>query len=192
MRAAVLISGTGRTLKNLIDLKDQLKVNIDLVMVSNTNVIGKKFAVQNKITCCIPNKLDNVFDVLDENYIDVAILGGWLKLLKVPAHWTNRVMNIHPSLLPAFGGKGMYGHKVHEAVLESGAKFSGCTVHFVDNEYDHGPIIHQRIVPVLRNDTPDMLAARVFEQEISLYPQVINWFAEDKLEVNGRRVFVND
>src|SRR4029077_20300386 len=97
-------------------------------------------------------------------------------------------MNIHPALLPAFGGKGMYGHRVHEAVLESGARISSCTVHFVDDHYDHGPIILQRTVPILDDDTPDTLAARVLEQECEAYPEAIRLFAEGKLRIEGRRV----
>ena len=97
-------------------------------------------------------------------------------------------MNIHPSLIPAFCGKGFYGHHVHEAVLAYGAKVSGCTVHFADNEYDHGPIILQRPVAVHEDDTPDLLAARVFQEECEAYPQAIRWFAEGRLRIEGRRV----
>lgn len=100
-------------------------------------------------------------------------------------------MNIHPSLIPAFCGKGFYGHHVHEAVINYGAKVSGCTVHFVDNVYDHGPIILQKTVPVLVDDTPLRLAERVFEQECEAYPEAISLFAEGKLRVEGRRVVVH-
>ena len=97
-------------------------------------------------------------------------------------------MNIHPALLPSFGGKGMYGHHVHEAVLAHGCKVSGCTVHFVDNTYDTGPIIVQRTCPVLEGDTPDTLAARVFEQEKLAYPEAIRLFAAGRLQLDGQRV----
>ncbi len=97
-------------------------------------------------------------------------------------------MNIHPALLPAFGGKGMYGHHVHQAVIDTGCKVSGCTVHFADNEYDHGPIILQRVVEVKDDDTPETLAARVFEEEKKAYPQAIKLFAEGRLQIIGRRV----
>jgi folate-dependent phosphoribosylglycinamide formyltransferase PurN len=97
-------------------------------------------------------------------------------------------MNIHPSLIPAFCGKGYYGHHVHEAALKFGAKISGCTVHFADNEYDHGPIIIQRAVPVLDDDTSDTLAARVFEQECEAYPEAIRLFAEGRLQIQDHRV----
>ena len=99
-----------------------------------------------------------------------------------------RVMNIHPALIPAFCGKGFYGHRVHEAALESGVKVSGCTVHFADNQYDHGPIILQPTVPVLDDDTPDSLANRVFELECDAYPEAIRLFAQKRLQIEGRRV----
>jgi phosphoribosylglycinamide formyltransferase 1 len=97
-------------------------------------------------------------------------------------------MNIHPALIPAFCGKGFHGRHVHEAVLASGVKVSGCTVHFADNVYDNGPIILQRVVPVFDDDTPDTLAARVFAQECEAYPEAIGLFAEGRLRIEGRRV----
>jgi folate-dependent phosphoribosylglycinamide formyltransferase PurN len=101
-------------------------------------------------------------------------------------------MNIHPALLPSFGGKGMYGHHVHEAVLARGCKVSGCTVHFVNNEYDEGPIILQRAVPVYAEDIPDDLAARVFAEECIAYPEAIRLFAEGRLRVDGLKVSIDD
>jgi phosphoribosylglycinamide formyltransferase-1 len=100
------------------------------------------------------------------------------------------VVNIHPALLPSFGGKGLYGQHVHEAVLQHGVKISGCTVHFVDDQYDHGPIIAQRAVPVLDDDSPDTLAARVFQAECEVYPEVIRAIAEGRVNVEARRVRV--
>jgi folate-dependent phosphoribosylglycinamide formyltransferase PurN len=97
-------------------------------------------------------------------------------------------MNIHPSLIPAFCGRGFYGHHVHEAVLAYGVKITGCTVHFADNQYDHGPIILQRAVPVWDDDTPESLAARVFEQECEAYPEAIRLYAAGRLQLEGRRV----
>ena len=116
------------------------------------------------------------------------LLGGFLQLVQVPDDFLGRVMNIHPSLIPAFCGKGFYGEYVHEAVLAMGVKVTGCTVHFADNEYDHGPIILQRAVPVLDTDTAEILAARVFQQECEAYPEAIRLFAEGKLRIEGRRV----
>jgi folate-dependent phosphoribosylglycinamide formyltransferase PurN len=117
--------------------------------------------------------------------VDLVVQGGWLCLWKIPPRYENRVMNIHPALLPCFGGQGMWGHHVHEAVLAAGCKVSGCTVHFCTNEYDKGPIIVQRTCPVADDDTPDTLAERVFEQECIAYPQAIRWFAEGRLRVEG-------
>lgn len=104
---------------------------------------------------------------------DYIVLAGYLKRLEVPASLTGRIVNIHPALLPAFGGKGMYGRRVHEAVLASGAAVSGCTVHLVDNEYDHGPVLLRRTCPVLADDTPETLAARVFRMEREAYVEAI-------------------
>jgi folate-dependent phosphoribosylglycinamide formyltransferase PurN len=117
-------------------------------------------------------------------------MGGFLKHVLIPADFEHRVMNIHPGLIPAFCGQGFYGHHVHQAVLDYGVKISGCTVHFADNQYDHGPIILQRTVPVLDEDTPDTLAARIFEQECEAYPEAVRLFAEGRLQVVGRRVRV--
>ncbi|MHC4567413.1 MAG: phosphoribosylglycinamide formyltransferase [Planctomycetota bacterium] len=117
--------------------------------------------------------------------VDLVVQGGWLCLWKIPARYENRVMNIHPALLPSFGGRGMWGHHVHEAVLKAGCKISGCTVHFCTNEYDKGPIIVQRACEARSDDTPDTLAARVFEQECIAYPQAIGLFAEDRLSVKN-------
>jgi phosphoribosylglycinamide formyltransferase-1 len=108
--------------------------------------------------------------------------------LDVPDRWAGRVMNVHPALLPAFGGKGMYGHFVHEAVLRHGCRVTGATVHFVDNEYDHGPIVLQKAVEVLADDTPDSLAERVQGAEREIYPEAVRLFAAGRLRIEGRRV----
>ena len=118
-------------------------------------------------------------------------MAGFMCLFRMPERFVGRAMNIHPALIPAFCGKGYYGHRVHKAALEYGVKVSGCTVHFADNEYDHGPIILQRVVAVLDDDTPDTLAARVFEQELEAYPEAIQLFAEGRLRIEGRKVRVS-
>jgi phosphoribosylglycinamide formyltransferase-1 len=133
---------------------------------------------------------ERVWDAVRSHEPDLVCLAGWLHLVPIPDDFRHRVLNIHPALLPAFGGKGMYGRHVHEAVLAYGAKVSGCTVHFADNEYDHGPIVLQRVVPVLDDDTPETLAERVFEQECLAYPEAIRLFAAGRLRVEGRRVRV--
>jgi len=118
-------------------------------------------------------------------------MGGFLKRITIPQDFANRVTNIHPALLPSFGGEGMYGHFVHEAVLHSGAKVSGCTVHLADNEYDRGPILVQKCVPVLEDDTPETLAARVFEAECEAYPEALRLIAAGRVRVEGRRVRIS-
>jgi phosphoribosylglycinamide formyltransferase-1 len=117
----------------------------------------------------------------------LVALAGWLSLLDIPDDFAHRVVNIHPALLPAFGGQGMWGHHVHEAVLAAGCKVTGCTVHYCDQTYDTGPIIAQRTCPVLEDDTPDTLAARVFEEECIAYPQALQWIAQDRVKIDGRR-----
>src|SRR5262249_1110183 len=124
-----------------------------------------------------------IFDLVRQSGADLVCMAGFLQLLPIPDDFRGRVMNIHPALLPAFGGKGMCGRRVHEAVLSAGEKGSGCTVHFAGREYDHGPIIVQRTVPVLEGDTPETLAARVFEQECEAYPEAIRMVAEGRILV---------
>jgi phosphoribosylglycinamide formyltransferase-1 len=132
----------------------------------------------------------SVFDPIRRSESDLVILGGFLSLLQIPADYRGRVINVHPSLIPAFCGKGFYGSKVHEAVLEAGVKLTGCTVHFVDNDYDNGPIIVQRAVPVQHGDTADTLAARVYKEECRALPEAISLYAEGRLLIEGRRVQV--
>jgi phosphoribosylglycinamide formyltransferase-1 len=127
-----------------------------------------------KIVTPGPDFSKRVFDAVSTWQPDLVILAGWLHLLQIPPDYQGRVLNIHPSLLPAFGGKGMYGRHVHEAVIAAGVTESGCTVHYVNDDYDAGPIIAQRKVCVLPDDTPETLAARVFEAECELYPEVIS------------------
>jgi phosphoribosylglycinamide formyltransferase-1 len=120
--------------------------------------------------------------------VTYVVMAGFLKHVPIPADFTNRVINIHPSLIPAFCGKGMYGLKVHQAVLVYGAKVTGCTVHFVDNEFDHGPIIGQWPVPVKDDDTAELLQARVFAAECEAYPEVLRGLARGEISITGRRV----
>jgi formyltetrahydrofolate-dependent phosphoribosylglycinamide formyltransferase len=122
-----------------------------------------------------------IAETLEAEKVDLVLQAGWLCLWHIPKQYDNRVMNIHPALLPAFGGQGMWGHHVHQAVLKAGCKVSGCTVHFCTNEYDAGPIIVQRTCEVRDDDTPDTLAARVFEQECIAFPEAIRLFGQDRL-----------
>jgi phosphoribosylglycinamide formyltransferase-1 len=196
---AVLISGGGTTLRNLIELKNagQLPIEFKLVTSSNPHAKGLVYAVQADILTMLAERPRGmsaedyshvVFDPIRASGAELVVMGGFLKHVAIPPDFMNRVVNIHPALIPAFCGKGMYGHHVHEAVLEYGAKVSGCTVHFVDNLYDHGPIILQRVVPVLDDDTPDRLAARVFSAECEALPDALRLIAAGRVSVQGRLV----
>ena len=196
IRIAVLLSGGGTTLQNLLDRSadGRLRAQIVVVISNNADAFGLERARRANIPTIVVNRKEagsreefsrRIFAACREARTDLVCLGGFLQLIEVPNDFLGRTMNIHPALIPAFCGKGYYGHHVHEAVLAYGAKVSGCTVHFADNQYDHGPIILQRTVPVLDLDTPDTLAARVFEQECEAYPEAIRLFADQRLE-NGR------
>jgi phosphoribosylglycinamide formyltransferase 1 len=185
---AVLISGGGTTLRNLIDeiQAGTLPVEIRLVISSNPNARGLEYSKAARIPSLVIEKKkglsetafsEAVFAPCREADVRYVIMGGYLKHVLIPPDFEKRVLNIHPALLPAFGGKGMYGHHVHEAVIAAGEKESGCTVHYVDNEYDHGPVILQRKVPVLPTDTPEALQARVFSAECAAYPEALRQLA---------------
>ncbi|CAN5674182.1 phosphoribosylglycinamide formyltransferase [soil metagenome] len=166
---AVMISGGGRTLVNIADAVDRGALNARIVLViASAECAGAVKARQRGIdTRVIPGVIPRaeLERVLQEANTDFVALAGYLKLVEVPAPYRGRMLNIHPALLPHFGGPGMYGRRVHEAVLKAGDRESGCTVHVVDDEFDHGAIILQRRCPVLEGDTAETLAARVFETE---------------------------
>ncbi len=199
MRLVVLISGGGTTLKNLLEkiAAGQLAAEIALVISSTSKARGLDIAREAGIpTQVIVRKRfatpeehsEAVFGACRAARCDWVVMGGYLTHVLIPPDFENRVLNIHPGLIPAFCGKGFYGAHVHEAVLEYGAKISGCTIHFVDNEYDHGPIILQKVVPVLDDDTPESLAARVFQAECEAYPEALRRLASGQVKVDGRRV----
>lgn len=198
---AVLISGSGSTLQNLVDhiAARTLNAQIVTVIASRPDLPGIQRAIDAKLPYAIVDRRQfaevssfsaNVFDHMDRCGADLICCAGWLCLLEIPTRYDNRIMNIHPALLPSFGGKGMYGERVHRAVIDAGCKVSGCTVHFVDATYDTGPMIVQRACPVLDDDTPQTLAHRVFDEERQAYPHAIRLFAEGRLVVDGRRVKV--
>jgi phosphoribosylglycinamide formyltransferase-1 len=202
LRVAVLISGGGTTLRNLLDkiAADALDIEVVLVISSNHNAAGLKFAADAGIPAVVLERRSfeseetfsqAVFDACRSAAVDIVVMGGFLKHVLIPADFENRVVNIHPALIPAFCGHGFYGHRVHEAVLAAGVQESGCTVHFVDNVYDHGPIILQRSVPVLAGDTPDTLAARVFQAECEAYPEALRLIAAGRVRVNEDRVQID-
>lgn len=202
LKIAVLISGSGRTLKNFIDLaaEGQLPIEIRLVVSSSAKAGGLKFAEEAGIPTQIVPRPDHaagpagdaaygdaVFGLCRNAGVDYVVMAGFLKLAPVPDDFAGRVVNIHPALIPAFCGPGMYGHRVHQAVIDAGVRVTGCTVHFVDNAYDHGPIIWQQPVPVFDDDTADTLAKRVFEVEKEAYPHVLRLLAAGRVKLeNGR------
>lgn len=199
IRLAVLLSGSGTTLQNLIDRIEAgtLDARIEVVISSKSTAYGLQRAQNHNIPTAVVRPKDYpdmksfnqaLWAVIRQYPVDLVVLAGFLSLIEVPPDFVNRIMNIHPALIPAFCGKGMYGHHVHEAVIRSGVKITGCTVHFVDDQYDHGPIILQEAVPVLDDDTPESLAERVQAKERELYPLAIQLFAEGRLKVEGNRV----
>jgi formyltetrahydrofolate-dependent phosphoribosylglycinamide formyltransferase len=198
IRLGVLISGGGTTLVNLlreigagtlaaeisIVIADRLCGGIDRARAAQ---LHREF-IPRKSFDSLSAFSATVFTALRAAEADLVILAGFLARIEIPDDFANRVMNIHPALIPAFCGQGMHGRRVHAAVLERGCTVSGCTVHFCDNEYDHGPIILQSCVPVVDDDTPESLAARVFEAECVAYPEAIRRYAAGRLRVVGRRV----
>lgn len=199
IRLAVLLSGGGTTLQNLLDRSadGRLSARVVLALSSRANAFGLRRAeaagvptavVERKRCASAEEFSERIFARCREVRPDLVCLAGFLHLVQIPDDFLGRMMNIHPALIPAFCGKGFYGHRVHEAVLAHGVKVTGCTVHFADNVYDHGPIILQRTAPVLDDDTPETLAARVFEQECEALPEAIRLFAEGRLRIEGRRV----
>jgi formyltetrahydrofolate-dependent phosphoribosylglycinamide formyltransferase len=199
IRIAVLLSANGTTLQNLLDriAEGRLQAQIPLVISNNADAYGLVRAEDSGVATAVVTRKEcasieefskRIFDLCRSVQADLVCMAGFLQLVRIPDDFQDRVMNIHPALIPAFCGKGFYGHHVHEAVLAFGAKVSGCTVHFTDNKYDHGPIILQRPVLVLEDDDPDRLGERIYRQECEAYPEAIQLFADGRLRVEGRRV----
>ena len=183
-RIAVFVSGGGRSLENLADeiQAGRLDARLAVVVTNKAQCGALERAARLGIPSVVldPEKKLTPADFSRDAFVtaesfgaELVVLAGFLRLLVIPPHWLGRVINIHPSLLPAFGGKGFHGHHVHEAVIASGAWFSGCTVHYVTNEYDAGPILLQRAIEVSPGETPESLAARVFEEEKRALPAAI-------------------
>lgn len=189
LRLGVLVSGGGTTLQNLAEViaRGELPAVIACVIASNPTCFGIQRAknlglpvqvITRKEAGSLEAFSQQIADALRRHDVDLALMAGFLSLWTIPPDFAGRVMNIHPALLPKFGGKGMHGHHVHEAVLSAGETESGCTVHYADNSYDTGPMILQKKVAVLPGDTAEALAARVFEQERIAYPEAIRLFIE--------------
>jgi phosphoribosylglycinamide formyltransferase-1 len=188
LRLAILLSGSGRTLENLLEwiAAGRLAASVELVIASRGDVRGVEVARRADVTThVLPQGAQStaawsaeIFAACRAVEADLVVMAGFLKLVEIPSDFAGRVINIHPALLPAFGGQGFHGMHVHRAVLARGCTISGCTVHLVDNEYDHGRIILQKTVPVLPDDTPESLAARVFAVECQALPEAIARFSQ--------------
>jgi len=186
VRLTGMLSGGGRTLLNLLDAIDagRLRAEMPNAISSRHDAPGVERLRARGVNVTVTEPAHDpdthharIDAILAEWSPDVVALGGWLQWIRVPPGFEGRILNIHPSLLPAFGGQGMFGLRVHAAVIAAGRQVSGCTVHIVDPLYDHGPIVLQRGCPVLDRDTPRTLAARVFRQECIAYPQAIRKIA---------------
>ena len=201
LRLAVLLSGSGSTLQNLIDHVNAgtLDASVVCVIASRASAFGLERAAKHGIPAVAvtgkeypdPAARDAVvWAEIRRHNADLVVLAGYMTLISVPADFVHRIVNVHPALIPAFCGQGMYGHHVHDAVINYGAKVTGATVHFVDGAYDHGPIIMQEAIHVHDYDTADSLAERVQALERKLYPKAIQMIAEGRVTVEGRRVRV--
>ena len=204
LRWAVFASGGGSNFQALIDRREGGDLQVELALLIGNNSTAFAFERARKygipVLHLAPGRFPDeaaysghLLSVLHEHSIDFIALAGYMKKIppQVVAAYTNRIVNIHPALLPAFGGTGLYGEKVHQAVLDSGAKVSGITIHFVDNDYDHGPIIYQATVPVLDDDDAHSLAKRVLGVEHASYWKAVAAVSTGRLTVRGRRVFGN-
>ena len=198
-RLAVLLSGSGTTLENLFVHAEEYGLPAEVVVVisSRREAYGLERARRRGVPAevCRPRDFpdaktfsDALVTLIDQYRADLVVQAGFMVHWILPDRYSGKVMNIHPALLPAFGGKGFYGHFVHEAVLNRGGKVTGCTVHFVNNVYDDGPIILQRMCPVEAGDTPETLAERVQAEERVAYPEAVRLFAEGRLQIDGRGV----
>jgi formyltetrahydrofolate-dependent phosphoribosylglycinamide formyltransferase len=199
IRLGVLISGGGTTLANFLEQMQagQLNAEIPLVIASRADCEGVERCKNWGLQCVVVTRKSfpstqafsaHIFDLCREHKVDLVTLAGFLSLIHIPDDYLLKVMNIHPSLIPAFCGPGFYGHHVHEAVVKRGCKLSGCTVHFADNEYDHGPIILQRPALLDGTETTDDVARKVFVEECHAYPEAIRLFAEGHLRLNQHRI----
>lgn len=200
-KIAVLVSGGGTNLQCIIDAINNgylSNCSIEAVISDKSGVYALERAVANDIKAYVIDKKVHKEKISDEilkllkDRVDLIVCAGWLSILEgdLVLQFKNKIINIHPSLIPAFCGEGMYGIKVHESAIEYGVKVSGCTVHLVDNGTDTGPIIIQRTVPVYSEDTSDVLQKRILEQEHAVLPEAIKLICEDRVRVQGRKVII--
>jgi phosphoribosylglycinamide formyltransferase-1 len=188
LKVAVLISGGGTSLRNLLEVRSAGNLPVELVSVisSRRHAGGLEIARQAGLETSVVARSRQadplaysqaIFDPLTERGVELVVMAGFLQHALIPEAYVGRVINIHPSLIPSFCGHGFYGLRVHQAAIDYGVKISGCTVHFVDNDYDHGPVILQRACPVRDDDTPESLQRRVFELECQALPEAIRGIA---------------
>jgi formyltetrahydrofolate-dependent phosphoribosylglycinamide formyltransferase len=189
VRLAVLVSGGGTTLQNFLDViaAGKLDASIEVVVSSTSNAYALERARNAGIETHVVRRRDYdsqeafseaITALLAPHHVDLVLGAGFLQRYIFPKQFEGRMLNVHPGLLPQYGGQGMYGHHVHEAVLAAGEKQSGCSVIIADHEYDHGPTIAEQCVPVMADDTPESLAARVFEAECEAYPEAVRIMAK--------------
>ncbi|HQT90778.1 MAG TPA: phosphoribosylglycinamide formyltransferase [Candidatus Kryptobacter bacterium] len=203
MKVAVFVSGRGTNLLNIIRkskdgfLRSEVRLVIsdrDCEAIENSERAGILTKVADPKSFRDEAEFgDTLLDVLKKAEIDFIVLAGYLKKIpdSVIKNYANRIINIHPALLPSFGGKGMYGMKVHQAVLDYGCKVSGVTVHVVDVEYDHGPVVLQKCVPVSGDDTPETLASKIHQLEYELLPEAIKLFESHQVKIEGRKIVIS-
>ena len=196
LNIGVLISGGGTNLQAIIDETKSGGINgtVKLVISNKENAYGLERARLSKIKAVYETDEDKIIELLKENNIDLIVLAGYLKIItpKFVDEFRNKIINIHPSLIPSFCVKGYYGEKVHQGVIDYGAKVTGATVHFVDEGADTGAIIMQETVNVEQDDDAKSLAKRVLEVEHRILKESIRLFCENKLSIQGRRVFINE
>ncbi|MBX3357465.1 MAG: phosphoribosylglycinamide formyltransferase [Phycisphaeraceae bacterium] len=190
-RLGILLSGSGRTLINILDRIESGRLNAHVsIVIASRECLGAQRARDRGLdTRIVPGVIPgaDLASLLQSAQAQWAVLAGYLKYINVPIEYRGRVVNIHPALLPAFGGQGMYGHRVHEAVLAAGCRVSGCTVHIVDEEFDHGPILVQRACEVREDDSPESLAERVFRLECEAYPEALELLLSGRVQLEGAR-----
>ncbi|MGO0883017.1 phosphoribosylglycinamide formyltransferase [Clostridioides difficile] len=196
LNIGVLISGGGTNLQAVIDGTEsgKIKGQVKVVISSKQDAYGLERAKNHNIKAICETNEDKIIEILKENKIDLVVLAGYLKIIspKLVNEFRNKMINIHPSLIPSFCGAGFYGERVHQGVIDYGAKVTGATVHFVDEGADTGPIIMQDVVKVKQDDDAKTLAKRVLEVEHRILEESLSLFCENKLKLQGRRVFINE
>ena len=196
LNIGVLISGGGTNLQSIMDGTKSGEIDgaVKVVISNKENAYGLERAKNNGIEAIFESEEDKIIEILEDREVDLVVLAGYLKIIspKFINEYRNKMINIHPSLIPAFCGKGFYGQKVHQGVIDYGVKFTGATVHFVDEGTDTGPIIMQDIVKVKADDDAKTLAMRVLEVEHRILKKSVALFCENKLRVEDRRVFIDE